>query len=131
VSVSEQFAKAIPIGLKLPSAVVDEVLPEPTPVVTPSPTPTSSPTPTATQTPSPSPSVSNPTAAPSSSPSSTSIAAKTYTVVSGDTLTKIAARYSMTLTEFVAKVKTLNRSGRLITLSTTTVLWVGDKLTIP
>lgn len=131
VSVSEQFAKAIPIGLKLPSAVVDEVLPEPTPVVTPSPTPTSSPTPTATQTPSPSPSVSNPTAAPSSGPSSTSIAAKTYTVVSGDTLTKIAARYSMTLTEFVAKVKTLNRSGRLITLSTTTVLWVGDKLTIP
>lgn len=86
-----------------------------TPAPSVSPSPTTVPSPTA----SPSPTTASPT------PS------RVYTVVSGDTLTKIAAKYSMTLSNFVATVKTLKRGTQTINLSTTTVLWVGDVLTIP
>lgn len=133
VAVTDAFAKRIPIGSKVPAIIIDEVpvsaTPTETPVVpSPTATPTQSPIPSATPvaTPSLAPSVSA-----SSSPSPSATLPKTYTVVSRDTLTRIAARYSMTLSEFVAKVKTLTRGTRVISLTNSTVLWVGDKLTIP
>lgn len=66
--------------------------PKASPSVTPSKSPVASPTATATP---------KPTASPSASPS---VTAKTYTVVSGDTLTKIAVKFGTT----VAIIKQLN-----------------------
>lgn len=74
-------------------------LAQPTPTVTPAPTsaPTPSPTPTPTPTPSPSPS---PSPAPSPTPAET--AEVIYVVQSGDTLSRIAARHSITITELMS-----------------------------
>ena len=80
--------------------------------VTPSPTPTGTPTPKPTVTPTP-----KPTGSPTPTPTP---AAKTYVVVSGDTLSKIATKFGVT----VAAIKTANNL-------TSDLISIGQKLIIP
>ena len=95
VAVDATFAAKIAIGLPAPATLV-----EPTPTPTPSATKTA--TPTATPTPTPSPTV------------------RTYKVVAGDTLTKIAVKFATT----VAILKSLNNL-------TSDVITVGQVLKLP
>jgi LysM repeat protein len=120
VAVDSYFASKIAIGAAAPATLV-EVTPTPTPTIsatpTKSPTPTPTPTKSATATP-------KPTASPTSSPSATAVY---YTVVSGDTLTKIAQKFpktGVTTANRVTQIKTANK------LTTDTVR-IGQKLLIP
>jgi len=91
--------------------------PTPSKSVTPTATPTATPVKTATPTPTPGKTASpTPTAAPTPTTGST----RTYTVVSGDTLTKIAARFGVT-----------NNAIKLANGMTTDVVRLGQKLIIP
>ncbi|MFM5904821.1 MAG: LysM peptidoglycan-binding domain-containing protein [Micrococcales bacterium] len=120
--IDSTLANLIPIGKPMAKTALTPIDAAATPTPSPSGTPTASPapTPTATSTatpkPTPSPSMtSTPSASPSPSPT-----AKTYKVVSGDTLTKIAKAFGVTVTA----LKTANN------LSTDTIL-VGQVLVIP
>ena len=102
VIVDQRFADLIPTGHKAGVTVTD-----PGPKPTASPTPSVSPTPTASATPKPTttpkPTVSpTPTATPkpiaTATPTPTPTAIRKYTVVSGDTLNKIAAKFAVTVT---------------------------------
>ena len=101
VAVDATFAAKIPIGSAAP-AVLNEPTPvpssSPTATLTPTPTPTPSATKTATPTPTP---TKTATATPTPSPS---VKVTSYKVVSGDTLTSIAAKFRTT----VAILKSLN-----------------------
>jgi len=128
LTVSQQFADLIPTGRKAGAVVVD---PTPTPTasptpsgsVTPSPSgPTATPRPTVTATPRPTvtatvtpTATANPTATPT--PTAT---VRRYTVVSGDTLTRIAVRFGVT----VNAIRTANN------LASDTIR-VGQVLVIP
>ena len=123
VIVDQHFADLIPVGHKAGVIVVDPApnsAPNPTASPTPgaSASPTASPTPKPTASATPTPSV---TATPSISPSPTAtVAVRKYTVVSGDTLNKIAAKYSVT----VAAIKSANNL-------TSDTIRVGQVLVIP
>ena len=99
VVVDQHFADLIPVGHKAGVTVTDpspQPTPNPTASATATPTPTSSatPKPTATATATPKPTASaTATATPTPTPT-----VRKYTVVSGDTLNKIAAKYSVTVT---------------------------------
>ena len=132
------LATILPLGVamaasyKTPIANPDDLAPAPTatptatpmatPLVTPKPTastsasPKPTATPTATATPKPS-SSATPTPNPTATPAT---ATKTYTVVSGDTLTKIALKFGVTVTA----IKTANSL-------TSDVIQLGQKLLIP
>jgi LysM repeat protein len=103
VVVDQHFADLIPVGHKAGATVVDpspQPTPNPTASATPTPTPTATatPKPTATPTVTPKPTASA-TATPTPTPTPTATATvRKYTVVSGDTLNKIAAKYSVTVT---------------------------------
>ena len=120
LTVTQQFADLIPTGRKAGTTVVD-----PTPTATPSPstsnpTPTATPRPTATATPRPT-ATATPTATPSPTitPSPTATVRR-YTVVSGDTLTRIANQFGVT----VNAIKTANNL-------TSDTIRVGQVLVIP
>ena len=122
LSVTQQFADLIPTGRKAGTTVVDPTpSASPTPGASPSATgPTSSPRPTATATPrpsvTPSPTVS-PTPSVTPSPTAT---IRRYTVVSGDTLTRIATQFGVT----VNAIKTANNL-------TSDTIRIGQVLVIP
>jgi LysM repeat protein len=101
-----------------PVAVLSSASPETTPLAsptaTPSPTPAPSPVATATQT-------AEPTVAPTIAPSPTPAYRTIYVVVSGDTLSAIAAKFNTT----VAAISTLNG------ITNPASLHVGQKLKIP
>ncbi len=109
VAVDYYFAKKQALGKAAPAVLV-----EPTATPTPTPTVTSTPTPTATKTPTPTPSK---TATATPTPTAT---AKTYIVVSGDTLQRIATKFGVTVTA----LKTANKL-------TSDVIKIGQKLVIP
>ena len=120
LTVTQQFADLIPTGRKAGTTVVD-----PTPTATPSPstsnpTPTATPRPTATATPRPT-ATATPTAtqSPTITPSPTATVRR-YTVVSGDTLTRIANQFGVT----VKAIKTANNL-------TSDTIRVGQVLVIP
>ena len=108
IPVDSIFAARVPTGSRVTAAtavVSDTVVaapapsvtpaptrPTPTPTVTPTPSPTVSPSPRPTASPTPTP---RPTASPTPTPTPTPSAA-TYTVQSGDTLTRIATRFGTT-----------------------------------
>jgi LysM repeat protein len=100
------------------------VVPTPTKLVTPTPTPTKSPTPVPTKSATPAPTKSpTPTPTKSATPTPTpsaSASVRYYTVVAGDTLTKIANRYGVS----IQAIKTANKM-------TTDVVQLGQKLIIP
>ena len=102
VAVDYAFAHKLTIGAAAPAVLV-EATPTATPTATPIPTttPTSAPTPT-------------PTPSPSAS------ATKTYIVVSGDTLSKIAAKFGVSVTAL--------KSANKLTSDT---IKLGQKLVIP
>lgn len=115
VAVDAFFASKLPVGAAAPATLI-----EPTPTPTPTSTATVSPTPTPTPTKSPTPtptSTKSPTATPTPTPSSTSFY---YTVVSGDTLSSIAARFKRT----VSAIRTANKL-------TSDTIKIGQKLLIP
>jgi LysM repeat protein len=129
IAVDEAFSARLPIGAKAPAVLGGTVIgpetPSPTasPTATPTavPTPTKSPTPTATPTKSPTP---TPTATKSPTPTPTPTATvkpSTYTVVSGDTLTKIATRFGVTQAALMAANKITNPNS----------IQLGQKLVIP
>ena len=98
VIVDQRFADLIPTGHKAGVIVTD---PTPKPTASPSPGQSGGPTssPTATPTPKPtSTSTATPTPSPTVAPTPTPTAVRKYTVVSGDTLTKIAAKFTVTVT---------------------------------
>jgi LysM repeat protein len=105
---AEPFAVQPPIVLPDPN-----VKPVPTPSASPS--PSSSPKPSASPKPSTSPS---PSASPSASPS---VKPKTYTVVAGDYLNKIAAKFGVTTTALMTANKITNANS----------IKVGQVLIIP
>jgi len=111
VPVDYYFAKKQAIGKAAPAVLV-EPTPTPTPTATPTPskTPTSTPTPTATKTPVP-----TKTPTPTPKPSS-----KSYVVVSGDTLSKIAGKFGVSVTALKAANKLTSDTIKL-----------GQKLVIP
>jgi LysM repeat protein len=133
VAVDAAFSARLPIGAKAPAVLGGTVIgpdtpaptasPTPTPSATPtkSPTPTASPTksptPTATKTPTPTP---TPTATTKPTPTATT-KPSTYTVVSGDTLTKIANRFGVTQAALMAANKITNANS----------IQLGQKLVIP
>jgi LysM repeat protein len=131
IEVSSYFASKIPTAGTAPASVTlaafdntavfnfdDFVFAAEIPVITPSPVPTPSPTPTATPTPTSTP---KPTATPkpSATPSPTP-EFQTYTVVSGDNLTKISQKFNVS----VSRIQLYNNL-------TSTTLKVGQKLKIP
>ena len=119
VAVDAYFASKFAVGTPAP-AVLIEPTPTPTPTPTATPTPTPTPTPTVTKTPTatPKPTVTpKPTATPTPTPTSTAFF---YTVVSGDTLSGIAARFKRT----VSAIKTANKL-------TSDNIKIGQKLLIP
>ena len=131
VAVDAAFSARLSIGVKAPTVLGGTVIgpdtptptatPTPTPAATPSATPTKSPTPTASPTKSPTP---TPTATKSPTPTPTPTATtkpSTYTVVSGDTLTKIANRFGVTLTALMTANKITNANS----------IQLGQKLVIP
>ena len=121
VAVDAAFSARLSIGVKAPTVLGGTVIgpdtptptatPTPTPAATPSATPTKSPTPTASPTKSPTP---TPTPTATTKPS-------TYTVVSGDTLTKIANRFGVTQAALMAANKITNANS----------IQLGQKLVIP
>ena len=129
VVVGPFFLSSIPNG-KAPGAsmTVDRfnveppiVLPEPN--ISPAPTPSSSPTPTATPKPSASPkptATPKPTASPTPSASPT-VKPKTYTVVAGDYLNKIAAKFGVSATALMNANKITNANS----------IKIGQVLVIP
>jgi LysM repeat protein len=96
------------------SSASPETTPLASPTATPSPTPAPSPVATATQT-------AEPTVAPTIAPSPTPAYRTIYVVVSGDTLSAIAAKFNTT----VAAISTLNG------ITNPASLHVGQKLKIP
>jgi LysM repeat protein len=129
IAVDEAFSARLPIGAKAPAVLGGTVIgpetpsPSASPTATPTavPTPTKSPTPTATPTKSPTP---TPTATKSPTPTPTPTATvkpSTYTVVSGDTLTKIATRFGVTQAALMAANKITNPNS----------IQLGQKLVIP
>jgi LysM repeat protein len=125
VAADEAFSARLPIGAKAPAVLGGTVIGPDTPAPTATPTPTSSPTssPTATSTPTKSP---TPSAAPTKSPTPTPTPTatskpSTYTVVSGDTLTKIATRFGVTQAALMAANKITNPNS----------IQLGQKLVIP
>ena len=131
VAVDAAFSARLSIGVKAPTVLGGTVIgpdtptptatPTPTPAATPSATPTKSPTPTASPTKSPTP---TPTATKSPTPTPTPTATtkpSTYTVVSGDTLTKIANRFGVTQAALMAANKITNANS----------IQLGQKLVIP
>ena len=131
VAVDAAFSARLSIGVKAPAVLGGTVIgpdtptptatPTPTPAATPSATPTKSPTPTASPTKSPTP---TPTATKSPTPTPTPTATtkpSTYTVVSGDTLTKIANRFGVTQAALMAANKITNANS----------IQLGQKLVIP
>ena len=107
VSVGWNFAKKLAVGKAAPATLVE-------PTVTPTPTPT------ATKTPTPTPSVTKtPTPTPTKTPTPTPTS-KIYVVVSGDTLSKIATKFKVT----VAAIKAANKL-------TSDAIKIGQKLVIP
>ena len=131
VAVDAAFSARLSIGVKAPTVLGGTVIgpdtptptatPTPTPAATPSATPTKSPTPTASPTKSPTP---TPTATKSPIPTPTPTATtkpSTYTVVSGDTLTKIANRFGVTQAALMAANKITNANS----------IQLGQKLVIP
>ena len=139
------LASAIPVGTPMPSSYKtvlvnpdDAVVPTPAPSVTvrptatptvsasPTPTPTKlpspTPTPTKTSTPTPTPTkTATPTPTKTATPTpSPSASVRYYTVVLGDTLTKIANRFGVS----IQAIKTANKM-------TTDVVQLGQKLIIP
>ena len=122
LTVTEQFANLIPTGRKAGPTVVDPTPSvTPTPGVTPSPSgPTATPRPTVTATPRPTATPTpTATATPTVTPSPTATVRR-YTVVSGDTLSRIAARFGVT----VNAIRTANNL-------TTDTIRVGQVLVIP
>ncbi len=121
VLVDAYFASLIPTGGKAPATLPAVVNPTPSASPSPaaSPSPSASPKVSASPRPStsasPSPSASpkvSATPKPSISPSpSTSVKPKTYTVVSGDTLTKIANRFGVTTTALMTANKITNANN--------------------
>ena len=131
VAVDAAFSARLPIGTKAPATLGGTVIgpdtpaptisPTATPTATPSATPIKSPTPTPTVTKSPTPTP-TPTATKSPTPTPTATAKpSTYTVVSGDTLTKIAIRFGVTQTALMTANKITNANS----------IQVGQKLVIP
>ena len=131
VAVDAAFSARLSIGVKAPTVLGGTVIgpdtptptatPTPTPAATPSATPTKSPTPTASPTKSPTP---TPTATKTPTPTPTPTATtkpSTYTVVSGDTLTKIANRFGVTQAALMAANKITNANS----------IQLGQKLVIP
>lgn len=115
VNVDYYFAKKQALGKAAPAVLV-----EPSATPTPTPTPTSTKTSTPTPTPTPTP-TKTPTKAPTPTPTVTpSPAVKTYVVVSGDTLSKIAAKFGVT-------VNALKSANKL----TSDTIKLGQKLVIP
>jgi LysM repeat protein len=116
--VGPYFASKIPTGTAAPKTLpAAEAAPEVTPTPTASPTasPIASPTPTVS--PSPKPSVS---ASPKPSVSPSAIA-KTYVVVSGDTISRIAAKFGVTSTALMLANKITNAN----------LIKIGQVLVIP
>jgi LysM repeat protein len=109
VAVDYYFAKKQALGKAAPAVLVE---PTATPVPSQTPTQTPSPTPTSTKSATPAPTK---TATPAPSPT-----AKTYIVASGDTLSKIAAKFGVTVTA-------LKAANNL----TTDSIKIGQKLVIP
>jgi LysM repeat protein len=125
VAVDAAFSARLPIGAKAPAVLGGTVIgpdtPAPTasPTPTPSATPTKSPTPTASPTKSPTPTATK-TPTPTPTPTATT-KPSTYTVVSGDTLTKIANRFGVTQAALMAANKITNANS----------IQLGQKLVIP
>jgi LysM repeat protein len=115
VSVDYYFAKKQSLGKAAPTVLVE---PTATPTPTPTVTSTATPTPTKTPTPTPTPSKS-PSKAPTPAPTPTSTV-KTYIVVNGDTLSKIASKFGIT-------VNALKAANKL----TGDTIKLGQKLVIP
>ncbi len=109
VAVDYYFARKQSLGKAAPAILVE-------PTATPTPAPTATATPSATPTPTPTPTATK-TATPTPTPTAT---AKTYIVVSGDTLSKIAAKFGVTVTA----LKTANNL-------TSDTIKIGQKLVIP
>lgn len=115
VVVDQRIGDLIPTGKKAGITVSD---PAPKPTASPSASPTASPTPTPTASATPK---ATPTASPSATPTASPTATvRKYTVVSGDTLNKIAAKYSVS----VAAIKSANNL-------TSDTIRVGQVLVIP
>jgi cell division septation protein DedD len=113
VAVDYYFAKKQALGKAAPATLVE---PTATPTPTPTPTVTATPTPTATKTASPTPTkTATPTATPVPTPT-----AKSYIVVSGDTLQRIATKFGVTVTAL--------KSANKLTSDT---IKIGQKLVIP
>jgi LysM repeat protein len=110
VKIDATLNAMLPLGTVVEAKLVTPI-PDPT-GATPTPAPTGTPSPTVTPTP-------KPTGTPTPTPTPTP-AAKTYVVVSGDTLSKIATKFGVT----VAAIKTANGL-------TSDLISVGQKLTIP
>jgi LysM repeat protein len=135
VAVDAAFSARLPIGAKAPAVLGGTVIGPDTPAPTASPTPSPTATPTKSPTPTPTPTVTK-TPAPTKSPTPTPSATKsptpaptptatakpsTYTVVSGDTLTKIANRFGVTQAALMAANKITNANS----------IQLGQKLVIP
>ena len=128
VAVDAYFGSLIPVGAKAPATLVEatptpssspsvspsaspsasatpkpSVSASPTASATPKPTTTATPKPTVSATPTPTASP-RPTVSPTPSPTPT-VKPTTYTVVSGDTLTRIATRFGVTLTALMTANK--------------------------
>lgn len=115
VSVDYYFAKKQALGKAAPAVLVEPTATA-TPSATPSVTPSATPTPTRTATPTP---TATRTATPTPTPTA-STGVRTYTVVSGDTLSRIAARFGVT----VNAIKLANNL-------TSDTIKLGQKLVIP
>jgi LysM repeat protein len=123
VAADEAFSARLPIGAKAPASLGGTVIGPDTPNPTATPTPSSSPTASSTPTKSPTPTP-TPTATKTSTPTPTPTATtkpSTYTVVSGDTLTKIATRFGVTQAALMAANKITNPNS----------IQLGQKLVIP
>jgi LysM repeat protein len=133
IAVDEAFSARLPIGAKAPAVLGGTVIgPEtPSPTASPTATPTATPTPSATPTKSPTPShtvtkspTPTPTVTKSPTPTPTPTATtkpSSYTVVSGDTLSKIATRFGVTQAALMAANKITNPNS----------IQLGQKLVIP
>ena len=128
VAVDQAFAAKLPIGTKAPAVLGGTVIgpaTSPTPTATPTPTPTKSPTPSPTPTKSPTPTPTptksaTPTKSPTPTPTATA-KPSSYTVLAGDKLQTIAAKFGVTLQALMAANKITNAN----------LIKVGQKLVIP
>ena len=133
IAVDEAFSARLPIGAKAPAVLGGTVIgPEtPSPTASPTATPTATPTPSATPTksPTPTPTVTKsptptPTVTKTPTPTPTPTATtkpSSYTVVSGDTLSKIATRFGVTQAALMSANKITNPNS----------IQLGQKLVIP